>query len=156
LKNFHVRSVVVVCTALLSAIPAPVLAQGRPAASWLNIQGDASDAAVDTIEVNPETVAVNGPLRTMRVRVSRSVERKNWDGLLYRSYIAEVLFNCNDNNARYVAMEYFMQPNWKGEPYATTRYEPTETRSMRFRDITPNPAAQIIRAACHTAGITSN
>ena len=77
MKNFHVRSVVVVCTALLSAIPAPVLAQGRPAASWLNIQGDASDAAVDTIEVNPETVAVNGPLRTLRGRVSRAVERKN-------------------------------------------------------------------------------
>jgi hypothetical protein len=133
-----------------------VLAQGKPAALWFNIQGDPVDAAVDTVEVNPDPLTVNGPLRIMRVRVSRSGERKNWDGLPYRSFIADVLFNCNDNNARYVAMEYYMQPNWKGEPHATTRYAPSETRPMRFRDVTPNPTAQIIKAACHTAGVTSN
>ena len=132
------------------------MAQVTPPPIWFNIQGDPGNPATDTVEVNPEPLTVNGSLRTMRVRVSRSVERKNWDGVPYRSYFAEVLFNCNDNNARYVAMEYYLQPNWTGEPHATIKYAPSDARAMRFRDITPNPAAQIIRAACHTAGVISN
>ena len=156
LKTFPFRFLAIACSAILLGVPVSVWAQVTPAPMWLNILGDPGNPAADTVEVNPDPVSVNGPLRTMRVRVNRSGERKNWDGVPYRSYIAEVLFNCNDNNARYVAMEYYMQPNWKGEAHAATKYTPSEARPMRFRDVTPNPAAQIIKAACRTSDVTSD
>ena len=123
---------------------------------WFTIQGDPLDPGADIIEVNPAPLAVNGNMRTMQVRVSRSAPRTNWDGVPYRSYSFEVLFDCTAKTARYTAMEYFMQPRWAGSSHASPRYTPEEPRPMRFRDVEPNPTAQIIRAACGSAGVISN
>ncbi|MDB5966675.1 MAG: hypothetical protein JWQ72_3175 [Polaromonas sp.] len=84
----------------------------QPQGSWLTIVGDPTDPAVDTIEVDPVPLSVNADTRTMRIRVSRARQRNNWDGVPYRSFNSEVLFECGGNTARYVAMEYFMQPGW--------------------------------------------
>ena len=133
---------------------ATAFAQGP--VNWFTIQGDPVNPAADTIEVNPVPVSVSGDLRTMHIRVSRSAQRTNWDGLAYRSFKADVLFDCGGKNARYVAMEYFMQPTWAGPTHASTKYTPSESRPMRFRDVSPNPTAQIIRAVCATGGVISN
>jgi hypothetical protein len=133
-----------------------VAALGQTPAVWFTIQGDSAYPAADTIEVNPVPVSVNGDMRTMQVRVSRSAQRTNWDGVAYRSFKADVLFDCVAKNARYIAMEYFMQPAWAGPSHALTNYTPGEGRPMRFRDVSPNPTAQIIRAVCAIGGVISN
>ncbi len=123
--------------------------------AWLNIMGDASDPAVNTIEVHPTAVSLSKHRQVMRVRVSRSTDRTSWDGIAYRSYQAKVLFDCPHKTARYLSIEFYLAPGWKGEPYQTSLY--TETvRLMAFRDVEPNPAQRIVRAACESASVVSN
>ncbi len=123
---------------------------------WFNLVGDPEDAAVNTVEVDPTPVFVNGSTRALRVRVSRSAERVSWEGVSYRSYVSEVLFDCANNTANYAWIEFYAQPAWKGETKKRSVYSQSETRPMRFLDIEPNPYLKIIRAACHTSGVVNN
>lgn len=125
-------------------------------ANWFNVMGDAADESVNTIEVDPTPISITGQTRIMRVRVSRSQDRVNWDGVPYRSFVSEVFFDCPNNTARYLSINYYRLPAWKGEPYLRRVYMQTEPRPMRFRDVEPNPYQRIIRAVCHTANITNN
>ena len=125
-------------------------------ADWFNVLGDAADESVNTIEVDPTPLSITGETRIMRVRVSRSQDRVNWDGVPYRSYVAEVFFDCPNNMARYLSIDYYRLPAWKGERYLRREYLQTEPRLMQFRDVEPNPYQRIIRAACHTSSITNN
>ena len=125
-------------------------------ANWFNVMGDAADESVNTIEVDPTPVSITGESRVMRVRVSRSQDRVNWDGVPYRSYVAEVFFDCPNGTARYLSIDYYRGPAWKGEPYLRRVYLQTEPRWMQFRDVEPNPYRRIIRAACTTSTITNN
>lgn len=123
---------------------------------WFNVMGDPADETVNTIEVDPTPVSISGETRIMRIRVSRSADRVNWDGLPYRSYVSEVLFDCTNNTARYLSIDYYRQPAWKGEPYQRSLYSQSEPRPMQFRDVEPNPYRRIIRAACETSSIIIN
>ncbi|CAN5197516.1 hypothetical protein BH10PSE16_BH10PSE16_33240 [soil metagenome] len=123
---------------------------------WFNVMGNPADETVNTIEVDPTPVSISGGTRIMRIRVSRSADRVNWDGVPYRSYVSEVLFDCASNTARYVSIDYYKPPAWKGEPYQRILYSQSEPRLMQFRDVEPNPYKRIIRAACQTASITNN
>lgn len=123
---------------------------------WFNVVGDAADESVNTIEVDPTPVAITEETRIMRVRVSRSQDRVNWDGVPYRSLVADVLFDCPQAVARYLSIDYYRLPAWKGEPYLRRVYSQTEPRMMLFRDVEPNPHQRIIRAACRTSTITNN
>jgi hypothetical protein len=67
---------------------------------WFNVMGDPQDTTVNTIEVDPIPVAVNGDLKTMKIRVSRSVQRTSWDGVPYRSYTSTVVFDCANKSAQ--------------------------------------------------------
>ena len=125
-------------------------------ADWFNLMGDPADQTVDTIEVDPTPVSIDGAQRVMRLRVSRSADRVNWDGVPYRSYVAEVLFNCLNSTASFVVVDYFSLPGWRGEPDRQWVYSQTDPRPLRFRDVVPNPTLRIIRAACHTSGIITN
>jgi len=125
-------------------------------ADWFSIMGDAADESVNTIEVDPTPVSITGETRIMRVRVSRSQDRVNWDGVPYRSFVSEVLFDCPSNTARYLSIDYYRLPAWKGEPYLRRVYPQTEPRLMLFRDVEPNPHQRIIRASCNTSNITNN
>lgn len=126
------------------------------ATDWFNVMGDAADESVNTIEVDPTPVSIAGETRIMRVRVSRSQDRVNWDGVSYRSFVSEVLFDCPNMTARYLSIDYYRLPAWKGEPYLKRVYSPIEPRLMLFRDVEPNPYQRIIRAACNTSTITNN
>lgn len=123
---------------------------------WFNVMGDAAQESVNTIEVDPTPIAIAGQTRTLRVRVSRSKERISWDGVAYRSYVSDVLFDCASSTARYLSIDYYHLPAWKGEVYARRVYPESEPRLMEFRDVEPNPNRRIIRAACQTYRITSN
>lgn len=125
-------------------------------AVWFNVLGDPADETVNTIEVDPTPVSISGDARVMRVRVSRSADRVNWEGIAYRSYVSEVFFDCSNNTARYLRLDYYSQPAWKGEPHKRSVYTEAEPRPMQFRDVESNPSQRIIRAACQTAGINTN
>lgn len=118
------------------------------AGDWLTIMGDRKDPALDTIEVNPIPVSTTEDHRVMRVRVNRSEQRANWDGIKYRSYEAIADFDCAEKTAQFQQIRYFMQPVWVGEAHTTTSYTKSDPRPMRFRGVVPNPVERIIRAAC--------
>ena len=123
--------------------PSPVPAVGT---TWFTVMGDPQDASVNTVQVDP--VDHDADLRTLRVRVSRSTQRTSWDGVPYRSYTAQVAFECEKNKARYLVLTYYPQPRWQGEPDKTVDYTTGPPRMMEFRDVTPNPTQRIIHAAC--------
>ena len=128
----------------------------QAATEWFNVVGDAANESLNTIEVDPTPVAITGESRIMRVRVSRSEDRVNWDGVSYRSFVADVLFDCPQLEARYLSIDYYRLPAWKGEPYLRRVYSQMEPRMMLFRDVEPNPHQRIIRAACRTSSIINN
>lgn len=115
---------------------------------WLTVMGDRTNPALDTIEVNPVPVTMTEESRVMRIRVSRSVPRTNWDGIPFRSYVATVEFDCPNKVGNFQQISYYMQPVWAGESHITTSYTRAAPRVMQFRGVTPNPVERIIRAAC--------
>lgn len=123
---------------------------------WFNIMGDPANETVNTIEVDPTPVSISGEKRVMRVRVSRSADRVNSEGIPYRSYVSEVLFDCADHSARYLMIDFFRLPAWKGESHDRSAYPEREPRPMQFGEVEPNPDKRIIRAACQTGSITNN
>ncbi len=118
------------------------------AGDWLTIMGDRKDPALDTIEVNPIPVSMTEDHPVMRIRVSRSMQRTNWDGIPFRSYVATVEFDCVNKVGNFLQITYYAQPVWTGEPHISTSYTKADPRVMRFRGVTPNPVERIIRAAC--------
>lgn len=128
--------------------------QGLGQNAWLTVIGDPEDAAVNTIEVNPVAVAVQGQQRTMKVRVSRSAQRVSRDGVTFRSFEAEVVFDCAKDRARFISADFYLQPLWQGESHKSLAYPNGSVRPMEFREIEPNPRSRIIRAACKGAGET--
>ncbi len=118
------------------------------AGDWLTVMGDRKDPSLDTIEVNPIPVSTVDDHRVMRIRVSRSMQRINWDGIPFRSYTATVEFDCASKVGYFQQISYYLQPVWAGESHITTSYTRAEPRVMQFRGVTPNPVERIIRAAC--------
>lgn len=115
---------------------------------WLTITGAPENSSVNTVQVDPVPVDRVEGLMTMRVRVSRSAQRISWDGVAYRSYESNVLFDCRENTARYLSIAFYLQPGWKGEPHQTVDYSKGPSRWMEFREVEPNPTQRILHAAC--------
>ena len=122
--------------------------------AWLTIVGDPRDPSVNTIEVDPVPLATSDGQKTMRIRVSRSEPRVNWDGIPYRSYESTVQFDCLGNTARYLEISFYMQPGWAGEIHKVVTYPASMPRWMLFREVEPNPYQRIIHAACGALGGT--
>ena len=126
---------------------------------WLTMSGDGErpyKTAQDLIQVSPETIQGTAEIRTMQIRVNRSAQRNNWDGLPYRSYVGTVEFDCAKKTARYVVMNYYMTPIWEGPVYQTVTYPVSQPRLMAFRDVVPNPKDRIVKAACTSQSVLSN
>lgn len=148
----------VMCFCLYPFLQAGAQAKTQPQTQvpWFNIMGDTTDASVNTIEVDPTPLSINGHKRVMRVRVSRSADRVSWYDVPYRSYVSEVMFDCATNSARYLSIDYYRQPFWTGEPSRRAVFGADDYRAMRFLDVEPNPYQVIIRAACQTGSVTHN
>lgn len=115
---------------------------------WFTVAGDPLDAGSNTVQVDP--VAREREPRKMRVRVNRAMPRTSWDGVPYRSYEANVLFDCQRRSARYLSIRYHLQANWAGAPERIVDYGTGPERPMVFKDMQPNPTARIVAAACAT------
>lgn len=122
-----------------------------PQVAWLTVVGDPSDAALDTVQVDPVPVEAGEVVKTLRVRVSRATQRTSWDGIGYRSYESTVLFDCERKTALYQSITYFSRPVWAGTPVRTVGYTQGTPRPMAFRDVRPNPNQRLINAACGSA-----
>jgi hypothetical protein len=119
--------------------------------AWLTVLGDPAQAGVNTIQVEPAALEARGSIRTLKVRVSRSLPRTSWDGVPYQSYQSLVVFDCEKRTARYQSIDYYLHPLWAGKPYRTSDYSRGEPRWMLFRGVEPNPNVRIVNAACAAA-----
>jgi hypothetical protein len=140
-KGFGVRRWFV----LLALAAAGVQAQTQT--GWFTVTGNPDDAGVDTVQVDPVAIKTAGDMKTMKVRVSRSQPRINWDGVPYRSYESRVVFDCRAGRAGYLYASYYLEPLWRGAPHKDADYA-GRPRPMLFRDVQPNPTERIVRAAC--------
>ena len=148
------QSLSVIKLVLLACLLWAGLAWGQTA--WFTVLGDPANPAVDTIEVDPSPLSVTVETQTMRVRVNRDKQRKNWEGVPYRSYESDVVFDCAHKKARYASMVFYMQPLWQGKPHNTSAYTRENPRWMEFRDVSPNPSSKIIRAACESGRVKTS
>jgi hypothetical protein len=130
---------------LLLALSLPALGAE---AEWLTIVGDPDNPRENTVQVDPVPLSVSGENRTLRVRLSRSSQRVNPDGVPYRSFESTVLFDCATNTARYLETRFYDRPGWSGEVSKVLAYPDHPPRAMLFRDLEPNPSQRIIHAAC--------
>lgn len=133
--------------ALLGLVGASAAAQ----ADWFTVTGNPDDPTVNTVQVDPVAIKIAGARRTMNVRVSRSQDRANWEGVPYRSYEARVVFDCRARKADYRFARFYMAPLWQGGAHNETDYS-DNPKPMRFLDVEPNPTERIVRAACHGSG----
>lgn len=125
------------------------------ASTWLTMRGEPDDDTNDIVEVNPESMEGKTELRTMQVRVSRAHQRTSRDGVVFRSFLSVVEFDCAKNTARFVSAEFYHLPMWRGPVHHTMAYSREQMRPMVFREMTPNPTERIIRAACKTSDVLS-
>ncbi len=135
------------CLGCLGGPAASAIAQ----TSWLTVVGDSADPKIDTIEVDPIAIATDGAMRTMRIRVSRPLERTSTDGVVFMSYRAVVLFDCNTRSARFLSADFYRSALWQGEPNDSVVYAANVVRPLAFRGFEPNPVVRIVRAACQGA-----
>jgi len=122
---------------------------GAAERSWFTVAGDARQPQTETVQVDPVALKSSGEFRTMRVRVSRAQERRNWDEVPYRSYESRVLINCRTRRASYLDATFYSEPLWRGNPHQVSDYQ-QNPQPMLFRGMNPNPTERIIRAACRT------
>ena len=115
--------------------------------NWLTIAGDPARADVNTIQFDPASIARVDRLQTMAVRVSRSTERVNGDGIRFRSFVGTVEFDCKRLTARFATTQFYDAPLWHA-PSRAVVYPPSDYRPMAFRGIEPNPRDRLIQAAC--------
>jgi hypothetical protein len=115
--------------------------------AWFTVAGSGTDPGADTVQVDPVAVGTDSGWRTMKVRVSRSTPRKNWEGVPYRSYESLVAFDCRAGRAQYRQASFYDEPLWRGAVKITTDYA-NDPKPMLFKDMAPNPTTRIVRAAC--------
>ena len=144
-------SVAVMLWAALPGLHAAQTDAGAAQRNWFTVSGDTGQPGVDTVQVDPSALKLDGDVRTMPVRVSRAQERRNWDEVPYRSYEAQVVIDCRSRKAHYLESTFYLEPLWRGNPHMVTDYR-QKPQPMLFRGMTPNPTDRIIRAACRPAG----
>lgn len=115
--------------------------------NWFTVAGNPNDPTVDTVQVDPVSVVRAREARVVHVRVSRSTQRRNWEGVAYRSYASEVVFDCRARRAHYRQASFYGEPSWQGEAHTRTDYT-NDPKPMLFKDMAPNPTQRIVRAAC--------
>lgn len=115
--------------------------------NWFTVAGNPADPDIDTVQVDPVAVHREESTRVMSVRVSRAALRRNWEGVSYRSYESEVLFDCRTRRAHYRQVSFYGDPLWRGDAHTRTDYR-GDPKPMLFKDMAPNPTLRIVRAAC--------
>ena len=139
-----------------ACVLAATLGATAHASTWLTMRGEPDDAANDVVQVDVESIDGKAEMRTMLVRVSRAQQRTSRDGVVFRSYLSVVEFDCAKSSARFLSADFYSLPLWRGAAHQSLVYGRDQVRPMVFRDMTPNPSERIIRAACKSGDVLSN
>lgn len=125
--------------------------------SWFTVVGNSRLAHENTVQVDVASIKGTAELRTAQVRVSRSNTRHSpWAKVDFRSFVALTEFDCKARSARYLQTDFHALPLWQGQPFHSVTYAPDVVAVMRFRDISPNPAERIVRAACELNSVSTS
>lgn len=145
------------CLAMVLACGGAGEVSAAQPSNWLTVRGEPDDAANDIVDVNPESIQVKAELRTMQIRVNRARQHTSRDGVPFRSFLSVVEFDCVKSNARFVTVDFYRLPMWRGPVHQTATYSLEQTpHPMIFHEMTPNPTDRIIRAACKSGEVQSN
>jgi hypothetical protein len=131
----------------IGALALACAAAAQAQSNWFTVVGDPEDPNVDTVQVDPVAIYREDAARVMSVRVNRATPRLNWEGVSYRSYDSEVVFDCRTRRAHYRQASFHNDPLWRGEAHIRTDYR-SDPKPMQFKDMASNPAQRIVRAAC--------
>jgi hypothetical protein len=148
----RIRIVRVFAGLLVSCLVSPVYSHSE----WFTVVGDRNNPDVDTVDINPTFVFDKGDEQKTQMRVNRSGQKNNWEGIAYRSYESKVIFNCTKHEARYARIVFYLQPLWQGEASYTSVYKHGTPRLVEFPGMTPDPSERIIRAVCQKATVRNN
>ncbi|RYG55010.1 MAG: hypothetical protein EON56_06325 [Alphaproteobacteria bacterium] len=122
-------------------------------ADWLTLTGTPGDPGSDSIQVDPTSLHSNGDIRLLDVRVSRSAQRVNAEGITYRSYDSKIAVNCRESSARYTWARFFASPNFQGDINREKNYPDVNLRPVLFWGIPGGHVGRLIRAACRAGEI---
>lgn len=122
--------------------------------SWLTVIGSADDPDVNTIQIDPTPLDVQGHLRWMTLRLNRPKQRTSTDGIVFRSFVSVIEFDCDKRTARFTKTQFYNGPLWTS-PGRTMNYPASMVRPVVFREIEPNPRERVIKAACTSAGVSA-
>lgn len=150
MKRFGLRPTLWLGSLLGLLLSATTLAH----AEWFTLTGRVNGAsASDYIQVDPEAISVDGDLRTMPVRVSRMAERRNKDGLPFRSFEGHARIDCVTGSAFYTDATFYPQTHFKGIPIAQQVFSADDVRPMLFRAFEGDYTQRVVRAACRARGV---
>jgi hypothetical protein len=125
--------------------------------TWLTITGDPANSSDHYIQVNVAAIDIKEELRVIPVRINRAtLWTTAGEGIQFRSVVTEVQIDCAQQTARYVTAAFYTQPDFRGQPFKVTTYAGDDIRPMIFKDISDDPNARIIKAACSAKSVTSN
>ncbi|MES2612518.1 MAG: surface-adhesin E family protein [Pseudomonadota bacterium] len=130
---------------LLAATPA---SHAEP--SWLTVVGDPANPGADTVQVDATSAVAFDAMRMVRLRANRSSARTAGDGKPYRSYISQVMINCQEKSAWHRSISLFNDPLWKGQ-LRMVDYKEGDDRNLAFAEMPADPKGRLIKAACAIA-----
>ena len=126
------------------------------AETWLTITGDPGNSANHYIQVNPAAIDIKDDLRVIPVRINRARTWATSEGVQFRSVETEVQIDCTRQTARYLKASFYAQPDFRGPPFKVSVYAQDDIRPMIFKDMSDDPNARIVKAACSVKNVTSN
>ncbi len=125
-------------------------ATGHAQPSWLTVAGDPADPRVDTVEVDAASAVAFDAMRLVRLRANRSSTHMAGDGKPYRSYISQVMIDCEQKAAWHRSISLFNEPLWKGQ-LRMVEYKEGDDRNLAFAEMPSDSKGRVIKAACAIA-----
>ena len=141
----------------MSLVAVLLTVSAQAADTWLTIVGDPANSANHYIQVNAAAIEIKDDLRVIPVRINRAtLWTATGEGTQFRSVVTAVQIDCTRQTARYVKAAFYVQPDFRGEPFRVTTYGGDDIRPMIFKDMNDDPHERIIKAACSVKNVTSN
>ena len=143
------------CAAWVGCVLAIASMPSLAASSWLTLVGDPTNPAADYIEFDPASLARENGVPVISIRVSRVLPRTSREGIVFRSFESAVAVDCKQASARFLHASFYAEPDFRGQPFRTVTFGPTDIRPMAFREIQGAPTQRIVRAACKHSAVKS-
>ena len=141
--------------AYLGCVLALACLSSYAASSWLTLVGDPTNPDGDYIEFDPTSLTRENGRPVISIRVSRALARTSKEGIVFRSFESAVVVDCKQASARFLRASFYAEPDFKGQPFRTVVFDPTDIRPMAFKEIKGAPTQRVVRAACKHSAVKS-